>query len=151
MVFYSLVSLLLPFWPHLSQSIPQLAPYLSYPAVKSLMHQLCVSIQSAPIFCYVLSSLSAPVILPAPCFSSIFSHLSVLTCSLFRCSSRLWSLLHTSSILSWDNTSGALMLLSSSLSEFSPFSSSAPLYVVWFSSVDRDTWLKRIWSLSELQ
>ncbi|KAF3839324.1 hypothetical protein F7725_018041 [Dissostichus mawsoni] len=48
--------------------------------------------------------------------------------------SRLWSLLQTSSILSWDSTRGAVMLLSSSpfvpapcFSKESPFSSSAPL------------------------
>ncbi|TNN89213.1 hypothetical protein EYF80_000501 [Liparis tanakae] len=47
---------------------------------------------------------------------------------------RLWSLLHTSSILSWDSTRGALMLLSSSpfipappFSQELSFSSSAPL------------------------
>lgn len=105
--------------------------------------------QPALIFCY------APHLLLCP--SSLYSLLTVflcilislcsslLTCSLFSCSCRLWSLLHTSSILSWDSTMGALMLLSSSpfvpasFSQELSFSSSTPLNVVWLSSVDRKT------------
>ncbi len=75
-----------------------------------------------------------------------------LTCSLFSCFCRLWSLLHTSSNLSWESTRGALMLLSSS-SPFVPtpsfslelsFSSSAPLSVVWLSSVDGMVQFRRV-------
>lgn len=131
-----------PFWPHLSYTARSL---LELSTVKSLMPNW-VSFHWAPIFCY-LSSSSAPVILPTQ--FSLYSLLSLslcyppLTCNLFSFSSRLVSLLHTSSNLSWDNTKGALMLLSSSSFVPSPsfsqelsFSTSAPLSEVWFSPVD---------------
>lgn len=75
---------------------------------------------------------------------------SLLTCSLFTCSCRLWSLLYTSSSLSWDSTRGALMPLSSScfvtasLSQELSFSSATPLMAVCSSSADEKTvWLFR--------
>ncbi len=146
MFFYFLVSLLCHFGP-ICPKYTTARSLLKLSSVKSLMPN-CVSLSSTS---FVMS-----LIFICPChttctvFLYILIHLSLcsppLTCSLFSCSCRLWSLLHTSSILSWDSTRGALMLLSSSPFDPAPsfsqelsFSSSAALSVVWLSSVDRKT------------
>lgn len=137
MLFYSLVSLRC----HLAPFCPLLAPYLSYPHLNTYFS---VSFHSAPIFS-CLKSLSAHHTVCS--FSNIVIHLLLFTCSLFICSSKVRSLLPTSSLLSWESTRGALMLLSSSsfsfvfglsLLEVQPVSSSGILSVLSLSSVTRE-------------
>lgn len=154
MVFYSLVSLLCHFGP-ICPKYTAARSLLKLSSLKSLMPNR-VSLSSR-LLSFVMS-----LIFICPChtaYSQLFfpySHLSLhlfaspLTCSLFRWSCRLWSLLHTSSILSWDSLRGALMLLSSSpfipapsFSQELSFSSSAPLSVLWLSSVEGKTQFRR--------
>lgn len=131
----------MPLYPLFVQSIPQLAPYLSYPR----WNPWCLRVSSIQLSAFVMPLIFVRrFILAANSFSfyTLISRSSfLLTCSLFSFFCRRQSHLQTSSILSGDSTSGALMLPSSS--SFGPasfsqellFSSSSPPSVVWLSSV----------------
>lgn len=155
MVFYSLVSLLCHFGP-ICPKYTTAHSLLNYPRWNPWC-QLCVSFQSAPIFCYV-SHLYLPL---SYYLLTVFLYILIclslcsppLTCSLFSWFCRLLSLLHTSSLLSWDSTRGALKLFSSSpfppaasFSQELSLSSSTSLSVVWLSSVDGRTQFRCVMS-----
>lgn len=139
MVFYSLVSLLCHFGP-ICPKYTAACFLLKLSAVKSSMPTMFLFPVSSHLLSYLYLWLSR--LLPFQFVISACLYFLPPTCSFCSCFSRLRSLLHTSSLLSWDSTRGALMLsLSAFISSPSftpvlPFSSSPPVPMVWFSSVN---------------